>query len=73
MGRRDIKEALRRLDRLTQEEARMLSVQVLQVTRDVGTRAETVRNQVAHVNDEASEGAFSTLATHTCHRKPIHN
>lgn len=67
VGRTDIQDALRRLDRLTQEEARMLSVQVLHVAH-VGTR-ETVNSQVAYVNDVALKGAFSTLATHTCHRK----
>jgi hypothetical protein len=67
IGRRDIKEALRRLDRLTREEARMLAVQVLQVTRDVGTRAEAVNTAtLAHVHDVVLECAFSTLATHTC-------
>ena len=64
IGRRDINDALKRLDMLTGEEARVLATQAY-VTRNVGTRVETVNNQVAHANDLVHEGVFSTLATHT--------
>ena len=72
IGRRDIKDALRRLDRLTEEEARVLATQAY-LTRNVGTRVETVNNQVAHANDLVLEGAFSMLATHTRHSKPLYD
>lgn len=68
LGRRDITDALRRLERLIQEEARMLSVQVLNATH-VRNIEETVRDKVKDVNDEdnvVSEGTFSKLATHKC-------
>jgi hypothetical protein len=71
IGRKDIKEALRRLDRLTQEEARMLALQA-HVTRDAGIRAETVNNKGTHIDDVVLEGAFVTLATHPCHCKHLY-
>ena len=72
IGRTDIEDALRRWDRLMEEEARVLAAQAY-VTRNVGTRVETVSNQVTRANDLVHEGAFSTLATHTCHRKPLYD
>ena len=42
-GRRDIQDAQRRLDRLMEEETRVL-VALAYVTRNVGTREETVNN-----------------------------
>ena len=72
IGRTDIEDALRRWDRLMEEEARVLAAQAY-VTRNVGTRVETVNNQVTHANDLVHEGAFSTLATYTCHRKPLYD
>ena len=66
IGRRDIKDALRRLDRLTQEEARMLAVQVLHVTHNVGHRVETVNDQIAHANDVALEHlSYSRMPSQT--------
>ena len=72
IGKTDIEDALRRWDRLMEEEARVLAAQAY-VTRNVGTRVETVSNQVTRANDLVHEGAFSTLATHTCHRKPLYD
>ncbi|KAH9014775.1 hypothetical protein EDB84DRAFT_1443698 [Lactarius hengduanensis] len=49
IGRRDIEDALNRLDRLTQQEAQMAIVQVLKVAHNVGDKV-----------DVAIEGTFST-------------
>ena len=72
IGKTDIEDALRRWDRLMEEEARVLAAQAY-VTRNVGTRVETVNNQVAHAYDLVHDGVFSTLATHTRHRKPLYD
>ena len=60
-GRTDIEDALKRLDRLTQEEARMASAQLMKVTNtiDTGVRevADTVLvvdNRVAGVNERVA-------------------
>jgi hypothetical protein len=70
IGRRDIEDALSRLDRLTQEEARMATAQVLRVTHrvehGVGTVSDQVRgvdNKVKDIDDKinvAIEGTSST-------------
>jgi hypothetical protein len=52
IGRRDIEDALSRLDRLTQEEARMATVQVLKVAHRVEHGVETVGGQVKGVGDQ---------------------
>ena len=76
IGRRDIDDALSRLDRLTQEEARMATAQVLKVTHRVEDGVKRVDDKVTDVDCKvnlAIEGTFSTSATRTCHRKPTHN
>jgi hypothetical protein len=83
IGRRDIEDALSRLDRLTQEEARMATAQVLKVSHRVEDRVKAVGEGVEGVDDRvmkmddkfnlAIEGTFSTLTTYTCHRKPTHD
>ena len=50
IGRADIEDALRRLDQLTQEEARMATMQVLKATRIVGDGVRGVHDQVAGVD-----------------------
>ena len=82
IGMRDIEDALSKLDRLTQEEARMAIVQVLKVAHHVSDGVENVGEQVKGVDDKvkgvddkvnlAIEGTFSTLATHKRHHKPIY-
>ena len=76
IGRRDIEDALSRLDRLTQEEARMATAQVLKVTHCVEDGVKRVDDKVTDVSSKvnlAIEGTFSTSATRTCHRKPIYD
>ncbi|KAH9013210.1 hypothetical protein EDB85DRAFT_1877177, partial [Lactarius pseudohatsudake] len=50
VGRRDIEDALQKLDRLTQEEARMATAEVLSVTHGVGDKVKGVGFQVEGVN-----------------------
>ena len=74
IGRRDLEDALFRLDRLTQEEAWMATAQVLKVAHRVEDGVKTVGEQVKEVDDKvdvAVEGT-TTLATHRCHPKPIY-
>jgi hypothetical protein len=52
IGRRDIEDALGRLDRLTQEEARMATAQVLKVAHRVEHGVETMGGQVKDVGDQ---------------------
>ncbi|KAI9432209.1 hypothetical protein H4582DRAFT_1777559, partial [Lactarius indigo] len=49
-GRRDIEDALQRLDRLTQEEARMATAQVLRLTQRVDDKVEGVNKGVQGVD-----------------------
>ncbi|KAH9178045.1 hypothetical protein EDB89DRAFT_2064425 [Lactarius sanguifluus] len=49
-GRRDIEDALQRLDRLTQEEARMATVEVLKLTHSVEDKVEGVNKGVQGVD-----------------------
>ena len=54
VGRTDIEDALKRLDKLTQEEARMATAQVLKVTHAVDDRVLGVDNRVAGVDDRVA-------------------
>jgi len=68
VGRRDIEDALSRLDRLAQEEVQMAIVQVLKVVHHVMDGVDTVGDKV----NLAIEGTFGTLPTHKCPRRPIY-
>ncbi|KAH9031562.1 hypothetical protein EDB84DRAFT_1438859 [Lactarius hengduanensis] len=73
-GRTDIEDALSRLDKLTQEEARMAIMQVLKVAHHIDGGVKTVRDNVKDVNDKinvAIEGTSSTQAAHRNNRKFI--
>jgi len=52
MGRTDIKDALGRLDRLTQEEARMAAAQGLKATHEVDNKVQAVDERVREVDDK---------------------
>ena len=52
LGRKDIEDALSRLDKLTQEEARMATAQVLKVAHDVKEEVKTVGEEVKDVGDK---------------------
>ena len=51
IGRTEIEYALKRLDRLTQEEARMASVQNLKTTHAVDERVVAIDKRVVTVDD----------------------
>ena len=69
IGRRDIEDALCRLDRLTQEEARMATAQVLKVAHLIKDGVETVCDKV----NLTIESTFDMLAVHTYHCKRIYD
>ena len=50
IGRTEIEDALKRLDKLTQEEARMAAAQNLKVTHTVDKRVEEVADTVAAID-----------------------
>ncbi|KAH9177993.1 hypothetical protein EDB89DRAFT_1844096, partial [Lactarius sanguifluus] len=49
IGRKDVEDALQRLDKLTQEEARMAGVEALAITRGIDERVRSVDNKVDSV------------------------
>ena len=51
MGKNNIEHALKRLDRLTQEEARMASAQLLQITNTIDDRVADVNERLASVDE----------------------
>jgi archaellum component FlaC len=62
IGRTDIEDALKRLDRLTQEEARMAAVQLLKVANTIDNRVEGVADDV-HVVDNRVAGVDERVAS----------
>jgi len=50
VGKTDLEDALKRLDKLTQEEARMATAEVLKATHIVDSRVRAVADQVAGVD-----------------------
>ncbi|KAH9166814.1 hypothetical protein EDB89DRAFT_1815089, partial [Lactarius sanguifluus] len=60
IGRRDVEDALVRLDRLTQQEVQMAIVQVLKISHHVKDGVEAVGDKV----DLAIKGTFNTSTTH---------
>ena len=54
VGRTDIEDALKRLDKLTQEEARMATAQVLKITHTVDERVRGVADQVLGVDNRVA-------------------
>ncbi|KAH9173916.1 hypothetical protein EDB89DRAFT_1904867 [Lactarius sanguifluus] len=51
-GRTDLEDAVKKLDRLTQEEARMALAEVLRITHDVRDEVKVVDGKVAEVGDK---------------------
>jgi methyl-accepting chemotaxis protein len=54
IGISDVEAALKRLDKLTHEEARMATAQILKATRTVDDRVGAVNEQVAGVHDRVA-------------------
>jgi hypothetical protein len=61
VGRTDIEDALKRLDKLTQEEARMATAQILNVAHTIDERVVGVDDRVAGV-EEMVAGVDSRVA-----------
>jgi hypothetical protein len=55
IGRTDMEDALQRLDKLTQEEARMAAVENLKATHTVDERVRGVANTVAAIDNSVAE------------------
>jgi len=55
IGRMDVEDALKRLDKLTHEEARMATTEVLKATHTVDDRVRGVSDQVVGVAAKVSE------------------
>ena len=49
VGRKDLEDALQRLDKLTQEEARMAAAELLKITRGIDDKVEGVDHKVGSV------------------------
>jgi archaellum component FlaC len=54
IGRNDLEDGLKRLDKLTQEEARMATAEVLRTTRAIEERVTDVGEQVLVVDDKVA-------------------
>jgi hypothetical protein len=55
MGKNDIEDALKRLDRLTQEEARMAAAQLLKVTNTINNRVGGIADNVLVVDNRVAD------------------
>ena len=54
IGKTDIEDALKRLDRLTQEEARMAAAQLLKVANTIDSRVERIADSVLVVDERVT-------------------
>ena len=54
IGRTDIEDALKRLDKLTNEEVRMVTAQVLEATHTVDNKVARVDNNVKAIDDKVA-------------------
>ncbi|KAI9441063.1 hypothetical protein BJY52DRAFT_1378164 [Lactarius psammicola] len=52
VGRRDVEDALVRLDKLTQEEARMAAIEAMKIARDINDRTKDVDEKVEGVDEK---------------------
>ena len=61
IGRTDVEDALKRLDMLTQEEARMATTEILKATHAVNNRVRGVSDQVVGIDDRVAGVAAKVL------------
>jgi predicted fused transcriptional regulator/phosphomethylpyrimidine kinase len=54
MGKNDIEDALKKLDRLTQEEARMASAQLLEISNAIDSEVREIADNVLVVDDRVA-------------------
>jgi len=55
MGKNDIEDALKKLDRLTQEEAQMASAQLLKITNAINSEVREIADNVLVIGDLAAD------------------
>ncbi|KAH8986063.1 hypothetical protein EDB86DRAFT_3246192 [Lactarius hatsudake] len=70
VGRKDMEDALKRLDKLTQEEARMAAAQILNLTHAVDNKVTDVGNRLKDVDDKMDvviKGMPALSATHSAY------
>jgi len=72
IGRTDIEDALRRLDRLTQEEAQMAAAQVLKVANTVDDRVQGIANNMVS-EDNRVAGVDDRVAGLDDRMKGVHD
>jgi hypothetical protein len=72
IGRTDIEDALKRLDRLTQEEARMAAAQVLKVANTVDDRVQGIANNIVSVDNRVA-GVDDKVAGIDDRMKDVHD
>ena len=61
IGRADVEDALKRLDKLTHDEARMATTEILKATHSVDNRVRGVSDQVVGVDDRVAGVAAKVL------------
>ncbi|KAH9178001.1 hypothetical protein EDB89DRAFT_1819122, partial [Lactarius sanguifluus] len=61
IGRKDVEDALQRLDTLTQEEARMAGVEALTITRGIDNKVDGIDERVQSVDDKVDSITHSEL------------
>ena len=66
IGRTPIKDALSKLDRLTQEEVKLATAQTLKLAHDIKGGVKVVDDKM----DWLIEGTLSAVSSHKCHLKP---
>ena len=84
MGRKDIEDALKRLDKLTQEEARLASAQILRLAHSIEDKVKVVDGKVTGVSNKLKDvddkidivlngtpGRFATQNPPDCGKKNI--
>ncbi|KAH9022195.1 hypothetical protein EDB85DRAFT_379005 [Lactarius pseudohatsudake] len=59
IGRKDVEDALQRLDQLTQEEARMAAVEALTMSRGIDERVRSIENKVGSVTKDVKENGVA--------------
>jgi hypothetical protein len=72
IGRTDIEDALKRLDRLTQEEARMAAAQVLKVVNTVDDNVQGIANNMVSVDNRVA-GVDDRVAGIDDRMKDVHD
>jgi hypothetical protein len=65
-GRTDLEDALKKLDKLTNEEARMATAQNLKVAHTVDDRVKRVGGEVKEVNDKVTVLVDGTRTVFNC-------